>query len=101
MEVKEESLCSAEEQLDSFLEKYSPAIEELTCAAFEVVKRILPQHTIMVYDNYNALVIGFGQCDRTSQAFLSIAAYPKWVTLFFLWGINLSDLQQLLKGSGS
>ena len=54
----------------------------------------------LVYDNYNALVIGFGPTERASDAVLSLALYPRWVTLFFLFGATLPDPLGLLKGSG-
>ena len=38
----------------------------------------------MVYDNYNALVVGFGPSERASEAVVSLAIFPKWVTLCFL-----------------
>jgi hypothetical protein len=53
-----------------------------------------------VYDNYNALAIGFGPSERASEAIFSIALYPRWVTLFFLQGVGLPDPKGLLKGSG-
>jgi len=53
-----------------------------------------------VYDNYNALAIGFGPTERASDAIFSIALYPRWVSLFFLRGADLADPQELLKGSG-
>jgi hypothetical protein len=53
-----------------------------------------------VYDNYNALVVGFGPSERASEAIVSIALYPRWVTLFFLHGAGLADPKGLLKGSG-
>ena len=61
----------------------------------------LPGATEMVYDNYNALVIGFGPTDRAGDALFSIVAYPKWVTLFFLRGASLPDPDRVLKGAGS
>jgi hypothetical protein len=36
----------------------------------------------LVYDNYNALAIGFGQTERVSDVIFSIAVYPRWVGLF-------------------
>ena len=56
---------------------------------------------MIVYDNYNALAVGFGPGDRTSEAILSIAVYPRWVSLFFLQGSRLKDPAKLLKGSGA
>ncbi len=55
----------------------------------------------MVYDTFNALVIGFGPTDRASEAIVSIALYPKWVNLYFLDGALLADPEKLLKGTGS
>ena len=54
----------------------------------------------MVFDNYNALVFGIGPSDRTRESFISIAGYPKWVTLFFLDGASLHDPDALLEGEG-
>jgi len=54
-----------------------------------------------VYDNYNALAIGFGPSERASEAIFSIAVYPRWVSLFFLQGAKLPDPDNVLRGSGS
>jgi len=54
-----------------------------------------------VYDNYNALVFGYGPTDRPSEAVLSLAVMPQWVTLCFLKGAKLPDPKKLLKGSGN
>jgi hypothetical protein len=61
---------------------------------------LVPRGFELVYDNYNALVFGFSATDRTSDAVLSIAGYPNWVTLFFLKGASLADPKGLLEGSG-
>jgi len=55
----------------------------------------------MVYDNYNALAIGFGPNDKAGRAILSLAVMPRWVTLCFLYGVSLPDPHKLLNGSGS
>lgn len=64
------------------------------------MRKRLPGAVEMVYDNYNALVIGFGQTDRASDAVFSIALYPRYVTLFFLFGAEVDDPDGLLQGSG-
>lgn len=51
-------------------------------------------------NSYNALAIGFGPTERTSDVIFSIALYPRWVSLFFFHGVGLPDPQKLLKGSG-
>jgi hypothetical protein len=88
------------QQLDAFLKKYDPAIAKLGNAAMLKLRKRLPSATVLVYDNYNALVMGFSATDRPSDAILSVALYPKWVTLFFLHGATLPDPHKLLVGSG-
>ena len=60
----------------------------------------MPTAVELVYDNYNALTIGFGPSERASEVIVSLALYPRWVSLFFLQGAKLSDPEELLGGSG-
>lgn len=92
---------SAERQLDAFLARYTPAIANLARGCLKKMRARLPGATQLVYDNYNALVIGFGPSERASEALFSIVLYPRWVTLFFLQGASLPDEHMRLKGSGS
>src|SRR3954464_10297141 len=91
----------AQAQLDSFIDKFTPEVAALTRALFPKAKAPIPGATIMVYDNYNALAIGFGPTEKAGQAILSLAVMPRWVTLCFLRGVGLPDPQGLLKGSGN
>jgi hypothetical protein len=91
---------SPEKQLDGFIAKYSPEIGELARAALARMRARLPGAIELVYDNYNALAIGFSPTERTSDAIFSIALWPRWVSLFFLQGAGLPDPSRLLKGSG-
>jgi Domain of unknown function (DU1801) len=91
---------SPEGQLDSFLDKFTPAIATLARACLEKMRARLPGAVQLVYDNYNALAIGFGPSEHASEAIFSIALYPRWVSLFFLDGVGLPDPKHLLKGSG-
>ena len=61
---------------------------------------MFPRGFELVYDNYNALVFGISPTERTSDAFISVAGYPRWVTLFFLHGADLRDAHRLLEGQG-
>jgi uncharacterized protein DUF1801 len=65
------------------------------------MRRLTPGAIEFVYDNYNALVVGFGPTERPSDAILSIALYPRWVNLYFLDGALLDDPTGTLKGSGA
>jgi hypothetical protein len=64
------------------------------------MRQRLPGALELVYDNYNALAIGFAPSEKTSEAIFSIALYPRWVSLFFLQATGLRDPHQLLKGKG-
>jgi len=92
---------NAQAQLDSFIDKYTPDVAAIARALLTKVKARVPGATIMVYDNYNALVIGFGPSEKPGQAVLSLAVMPRWVTLCFLRGVGLPDPHGLLNGSGN
>ena len=89
-------------QLAGFIAKFSPDVATQARAALATMRRLVPGAVEIVYDNYNALVIGFGPSERASEAVFSIAVFPRWVTLCFLQdGPELPDPAGLLKGSGS
>jgi hypothetical protein len=87
--------------LDGFLAKYDPAIAKTARQALTAMRKLLPGAVELVYDNYNALAIGFAATERASDAVMSIALFPRWVSLFFLNGAGLTDPTRRLKGSGS
>jgi len=91
----------SEAQLDTFIDKFTPEVAALTRALYAKMKARVPGATIMVYDNYNALAIGFGPNEKAGRAVLSLAVMPRWVTLCFLWGVGLPDPHGLLRGSGN
>ena len=89
-------------QLAGFLAKYTPAAVADAKAALAKLRKRVPNAVEMVYDNYNALVIGFAPNDRPSDAVLSLAVLPDHVTLCFLQSApELPDPERLLKGSGN
>ncbi len=93
--------ASPSAQLDSFLDKYTPEIAAQARVALRKMRARLPGAVELVYDNYNALAIGFSPTERTSEAIFSIALYPRWVSLFFLMnGPRLRDPAGLLQGGG-
>ena len=94
-------MATAQQQLDGFLEKYSPEMEKLGRAAIAYLRKRLPGAICLAYDNYNALAVGFGPTDKASKIPLSIAFYPKWATLFFMYGGILDDPEGLLTGKGA
>jgi len=90
-----------EEQLAGFLAKFTPEVAAQAEAIRNVMRRRCPAANELVYDNYNALAIGYGPTERTSEVIFSVAVYPRWVTLFFYQGKGLPDPERRLQGSGN
>ena len=75
-------------QLRSFLDKYSQEVAADARHALAFLEGRLPTAARLVYDNYNALVVGFASGEKASDAFMSIALYPQYVRLFFLHALR-------------
>lgn len=90
-----------EEQLAAFLAKFTPEVAAQAEAIRNVMRRRYPTALELVYDNYNALAIGYCPTERTSEVIFSVAVYPRWVTLFFFQGKGLPDPERRLQGSGN
>jgi hypothetical protein len=95
------SEISPAKQLATFLARFSPEIVTLAKAARAKLRKRLPGAIEMVYDNYNALAIGFSPTARPSDAILSIVIFPKRVSVCFIQGKHLPDPRRILKGEGN
>jgi hypothetical protein len=93
--------ASVEARIKTFLARYSPDIRAEFQSARTHLRSLFPRGHELVYDNYNALVFAFSPNESSSNAFVSVAGYPRWVTLFFLNGVDLKDPKGLLEGEGS
>lgn len=89
------------QQLVAFMSKFTPEVQSVAKKALAKMRKRAPGAMVLVYDNYNALAIGFAPTDRASDVVFSIALYPRWVSLFFLNGAKLRDPSRILKGSGT
>jgi len=89
------------QQLESYIKKFSPTVATAARQALVKMRKRLPGAVEFVYDNYNALVIGFGPTMRPSEAVFSIVVSHRRVTLCFLQGAKLADPHGLLQGSGN
>jgi hypothetical protein len=92
--------ASPEESLEGFIDKYTPEVGATARAALKRLRARVPGAVELVYDNYNALAIGFAATERASDVVVSLALYPRWVSLFFLQGARLPDPQKVLRGGG-
>jgi hypothetical protein len=95
--------ADAATQLSGFIAKYTPEMADTVVEALEKLRARLPGAYQLVYDNYNALVIGFGPSERPSEAIFSLVAYPRYASLCFLQGARqtLADPDHLLRGDGT
>lgn len=91
---------SPEAQRDLFISRYTPEIEARAHDILARMRALLPGALELVYDNYNAVAIGFGPTEKAGDAIFSIALFPRWVSLFFLRGVGLPDPHGLLCGNG-
>jgi hypothetical protein len=92
---------SSSAQLAGFLAKFTPEVAALARTSLVAMRKRLPGAIELVYDNYNALAIGFAPTERASDAVFSLAVFPRRTILCFLQtGAQLPDPDGLLEGSG-
>ena len=88
-------------QLASFIARYDPPVQRLIRAARSAMRRTYPTAFELVYDGFNALAIGFCSTPRASDCLVSVAAYPRGVSLYFYYGASLPDPAGRFEGSGN
>lgn len=91
---------NASKELAGFIAKFTPEIAAHVHEVLATMRVRLPGALELVYDNYNALAIGFGPTERASDAIFSIAVFPRWISLFFFHGTELPDPEGILRGKG-
>src|SRR5215813_11398215 len=91
---------SLAKQVAGFIAKFDPAIAKLTRGCRSVLRKRYPTAIELVYDNYNALAIGYSATERTSDVLFSLAVYARGVDLYFMYGRSLPDPHKLLLGEG-
>ncbi len=92
---------SPAKQVAGFIAKFDPAIAKLTRSCRSVIRKRYPAANELVYDNYNALAIGYSPTERTSDVVFSLAVYARGVNLYFMYGRSLPDPNRLLQGNGT
>jgi hypothetical protein len=88
-------------QLEGFLRAYTDAVHSLAHDVLAMVDAKLPGAARLVYENWNATVVGYTPDGKSRHAVCSVATYPRWVNLFFFVGPDLPDPDGLLRGTGS
>ncbi|SEO55249.1 hypothetical protein SAMN05192574_10960 [Mucilaginibacter gossypiicola] len=86
-----------------FLRMFPSEVRERALWLRDFVWDLYPQANELIYDNYNALAVGWSPTEKMSHIFCSFAIYRgiNYNTHFgFYWGSELSDPQKLLIGEG-
>jgi len=92
---------SPAKQVAGFIAKFDPPIARLTRACRSVIRKRYPSAIELVYDNYNALAIGYSPTEKTADCVFSLAAYARGLNLYFMYGRSLPDPDGLLEGNGT
>jgi hypothetical protein len=89
--------------LMKFLEPFPENIRETALWMREFVWDLYPKANELIYDNYNALAIGWSPTDRMGHIFCSVAAYRAGKNLHFgfYWGSQIADPKKMLLGEGN
>jgi hypothetical protein len=100
--AKSSASSSPAKQVAAFIDKFEPALARRVRAARAVLRRrYFSTANELVYDNYNALAIGYSSTERVSDVVLSLAVFAKGVNLYFYYGKALDDPDKLLQGNGN
>jgi hypothetical protein len=87
--------------LAEFLEPFDDHIVEIAFWLRDFIWGLFPECNEMIYDNYNAVAVGWAPTLTLFDIFCSIAVYNnKNVHFGFYWGSKLADPQKLLIGKG-
>src|SRR5580704_15201920 len=89
------------EQLHAFIDRFRPEVAKMARKAIAKMRKLTSGSLELVYDNYNALAIGFSPTERAGDGIFSIALFPPHASLFFLQGAKLPDPTKRLRGAGS
>ncbi len=84
-----------------FLKPFDKKVQTIALKLREFVLNIFPDTNELIYDNYNALAIGYSLSDKQKEMFCHIAVYNKYVNIGFDHGVDLDDPKQILKGTGN
>ena len=91
------------EDLVKFLTPFDDHTKELALWLREFVWNLYPKTNELIYDNYNALALGWSPTDKVGHTFCSIAVgrTSKNVHFGFYWGSEIADPDKLLLGKGN
>ncbi len=86
-----------------FLKPFSGDTTKIVLWLRDFVWDLYPQTNELIYDNYNAVAVGWSPTDRVGHIFCSIAVgrTSNNIHFGFYWGAELSDPDHILLGEGN
>jgi len=86
-----------------FLKPFDNEIHEIVIWLRDFIWDLYPDSNELIYDNYNALAVGWSPTDKVGHTFCSIAVgrTSKNIHFGFYWGNELSDPEKKLLGQGN
>jgi len=89
--------------LSKFLKSFDKEINEIVFWLRDFIWDLYPDSNELIYDNYNALAVGWSLTDRVGHTFCSIAIgrTSKNIHFGFYWGNEISDPEKRLIGQGN
>jgi len=90
-------------ELIKFLGVFEDPIQELVLWLRDFVWDLYPKSNELIYDNYNALAVGWSPTDRVGHTFCSIAVGRTSMNIHFgfYWGSEIGDPEKKLLGQGN
>ena len=88
--------------LEKFLKPFRQETIDLVRRLREFAWDLCPQANELIYDNYNALSLGWSITDKVTHNICSVVVYRtnQHVQFGFYWGNELSDPGKILLGEG-
>jgi len=86
-----------------FLRPFADDIKEIALWLREFVWDLYPNANELIYDNYNAVAVGWSPTDKVGHTFCSVAVgrSSKNVHFGFYWGSQIADPDKILLGKGN
>ncbi len=98
------NIMSKEQTTDllKFMNPFDNDTQELVLWLRQFIWDLYPSANELIYDNYNAVAVGWSPTDRVGHIFCSIAIgrTSKNIHVGFYWGSQINDPEKMLIGNG-
>jgi len=92
---------SQDKELRKFIQPYPKDVQTTALWLRDFVWDNYPTANELIYDNYNAVALGWSVTDKLGQTFCSIALASRYCHFGFYWGSEISDPEKRLLGKGN